>query len=212
MRSIANVVAAAAALLLVGCASGGTRAVDLSYTPPAAVTSASGSAAVSKRIALATFVDAREKTDRIGFTKSSSGDVIYVPKGASLAEAVTEAVAARLGAEGYTVTRLGSAWDPRSGEVPSADADLVVGGVVEEFYGESDGNVIWSPADTDVRLVVAVASPKEQRIIGQSVIRSSLDGTTTSASLPANLRERFLAAVEQVPLAPGLGSSLSGAR
>lgn len=211
MRSTTYLVVAAAALLVAGCASGGTRTVDLSYAPPAGA-SASGTATDPKSIALATFVDAREKTDRIGFTKAASGDVVYVARGASLAEVVTEAVAARLKADGYTVTRLGSAWDPRTGEVPSAGADLVVGGLVEEFYGESDGNSIWSASDADVRLRVAVASPEEQRIVGQSVIRSNLDGTTASASLPTNLRERFLAAVEQVTLAPGLGSSLSGTR
>lgn len=213
MRSTPLSVVAAAALLVAGCASGGTRTVDLSYTPSSS-SSVSGTSTSGgpKSVALATFVDAREKTDRIGLTKATSGDVVYVAKGGSLAEAVTEAVAARLRAAGYMVTRLGRPWDPRRGDIPSAGADVVVGGLIEEFYAENDGNAIWTPADAAVRLRVAVASPKEQRVIGQSIIRSNLDGTTTSGSLGSNLRERFIAAVEQVTLAPGLGSTLSGAR
>lgn len=210
MRPTMYLGVAAAALLVAGCA-GGTRAVDLSYSPSARV-SASGPTTGPKSIALATFVDARKETERIGLARAASGDVVYVAKGPSLAEVVTEAVAARLRADGYTVTRLGSTWDPRTGAVPSASADLLMGGLVEEFYGETDANAIWSPSDAGVRLRVAVVSPKEDRILGQSLIQSSLDGTTTSGSLGRNLRERFLAAVEQVTLAPGLEPTLSGSR
>lgn len=210
MRPTMYLGVAAAALLVAGCA-GGTRAVDLSYSPPARM-SASGLTTGPKSIALATFVDARKETKRIGLARASSGDVVYVAKGPSLAEAVTEAVAARLRADGYTVSRLGTTWDPRTGRVPSASADLLMGGLVEEFYGETDANAIWSPSDAGVRLRVAVVAPKEDRILGQSLIQSSLDGTTTSGSLGRNLRERFLAAVEQVTLAPGLEPTLSGSR
>ncbi len=210
MRLTTRLAVAAAALLVAGCATGGTRTVDLSYGPTVR-TSTSGTTAGPRTIALATFVDAREKTDRIGLTKAQSGDTVYVAKG-GLPEAVTSAVEARLRAAGYTVTRLGAAWDPRNGAIPPANADLVLGGLVEQFYGETNGNVIWAPSDADVRLHVAVASSKENRLIGQSIIRSDVKGTTTSGSLPANLRDRFFATVEQVTLAPGLDTSLSGSK
>lgn len=211
MRSIALPLAAAA-LLAAGCASGRVRDVDLSYAPSGPQNPGVSGAAGAKSVSVATFVDAREKTDRIGLTKAASGDVVYVPKGGSLPEAVTQAVVARLKANGYQVTRLGSAWDPRQPGIPSASADLVVGGLIEAFYGETDGNSIWSPSDADVRLLVAVAAPKEERVLGHSLIRSRLDGTTRSGSLSSNLRDRFLAAVEQVGLAPGLDSPLSGVK
>ncbi len=207
MRQWPLLLLAGAALALAGCATGGTRAVDLTYTP-ASRPSISGAGAPIRTVAVATFVDARSVGDRIGVLKQRDGDTVFVAKG-SLPEAVTEAVARRLAAEGYEVTRLDSPWDPRSGSIPSANADVVVGGVIESFFGEADANYVWSPVTADLRLRVAVASPRQQRIVGESLIRSELGGTTTSRSLEANLKERFRAAIEQVPLVQGLERSVT---
>lgn len=204
----AAVFVAVAALSLAGCSTGRTRTLDLAYTPSDR-TSASGAGAGRQSVALATFVDGREKADRIGVVKADSGDTVYVARG-SLAKAVTDAVARRLEADGYKVSRLDRPWDPRAGDPPEADADLVVGGVIERFYAETNGNYIWAPADAEVSLRVAVAKPSERRLLGVSLIRSNLDGTTTSGSLAANLTERFATAIDQVPLAPGLAPTLSG--
>lgn len=207
MRQMPLLLLAGATLALGGCATGGTRAVDLTYTP-ASRPSISGAAAPIRTVAVATFVDARTIGDRIGVLKQRNGDTVFIAKG-SLPEAVTEAVAKRLAAEGYQVTRLGSAWDPRSGSIPSASADVVVGGVIESFYGEADANYVWSPVNSDLRLRVTVASPQQERIVGESLIRSELGGMTASRSLEANLKERFRAAIDQVPLVQGLERSMT---
>ncbi len=207
MRQTALLLLAGMAVAFAGCATGGTRAVDLTYTP-APRPSTSGAGAPIRTVAVATFVDARSAGDRIGVLKERSGDTVFVARG-SLPEAVTEAVARRLAADGYEVSRLGSAWDPRSGSIPSASADVVVGGVIESFFGEADANYVWSPVNADLRLRVAVASPKQGRIVGESLIRSELGGTTTSRSLEASLKERFRAAIEQVPLVQGLERSMT---
>ena len=208
MRTATAAAVALAALSLAGCTTGRTRTVDLGYTPTDRP-SASGSTMGGRSVALATFVDAREHADRIGITRATSGDTLYVARG-SLADAVTDAVARRLEADGFTVTRLGRPWDPRAGEVPKTEADLVVGGLIERFFAESDGNTLWAPAEAEVTLRVAVAKPAEDRIVGISVIRSDLEGTTTSGSLASNLKERFFTAVDQVSLASGLAPTTSG--
>lgn len=206
MRRTTLAVLAAAALMLGGCAGTRTRTVDLTYTPtPHSGTS--GAAPALNTVAVATFVDAREQTDRIGLRRENARGTVFVPKG-SLSEVVTEAIAKQLAADGYQVTRLGEAWDPRSGSVPPVDADAVVGGVIERFYGETDGRSVWSPVEAEVRLRVAVASPKRDRIVGESLIRSDLSGTVTSQSLERNLTERFRAAIAQVPLVQGLEPSM----
>lgn len=210
MRQTIPAVLAAATLVLGGCAGARTRTVDLSYAPSPRP-SASGAVSPIRTVAVATFVDARDRTDRIGLRKESAGDTVFVAKG-SVPEAVTNAIVKQLAADGYQVTRLATAWDPRSGSAPSADADVVVGGIIEQFYGETDGNYIWSPVETGVRLRVAVASPRQNRVVSQSLIRSDLSGTTTSQSLERNLKERFHAAIAQVPLVQGLEPSLTGSK
>ncbi len=210
MRRTTLVLLAAATLVLGGCAGARTRTVDLTYTPSPRP-STSGTASPIKTVAVATFVDAREQTDRIGLRKEGAGETVFVAK-ASLSEVVTEAIAKQLSADGYQVTRLGEAWDPRTGSVPSTGADLVVGGVIEQFYGETDGRYVWSPVEASVRLRVAVASPKHNRIVSESLIRSDLSGTVTSQSLERNLKERFQTAIAQVPLVQGLEPSMTGSR
>jgi hypothetical protein len=197
------------ALALAGCATARTRTVDLSYAP-AGPGGTSGAATPAASVTVSTFVDARDKRDRIGTLKDNDeGEIRFVPA-RDLTQAVTDAVAARLTAEGYRVTRLGAPWDPRGGTIPSADTDLVVGGVIEEFYGESDGSYVWAPSNAEVRLRVGVAAPGERRMVGLSEIRSGLGGVTASRGLEPNLVERFRAAIDQVPLAAGLDTGRSG--
>jgi hypothetical protein len=197
------------AFSLAGCATQRTRTVDLGYAP-AGPGATPGAATPAAAVTVSTFVDAREKRDRIGTLKDDDeGETRLVPA-ADLTQAVTDAVAARLAADGYRVTRLGAAWDPRGGAIPPADTDLLVGGVIEEFYGESDGSYVWAPSEAEVRLRVGVAAPKAGRMLGVSQIRSGLGGMTASRGLEADLVERFRAAIDQIPQVAGLDAARSG--
>jgi hypothetical protein len=213
-RFVATGLMLAAGVALSACAGPRTRTVDLSYAPatPAERTT-SGTAGVSgRRVAVATFVDARQKTDRIGTLEGPNGATMLVPA-RPLGDAVADAVAARLAADGYTVTRVQTPWDPTRDVAPVVDADLVVGGIVDAFEGTSDRRYMWAPSDADVRMRVASATPGQRGPTRVGSIHAELDGDARSARLVEELRERFRAAIDAAPAALALGrSGTDGAR
>lgn len=145
------------ALLSCGCAAGGPKFIDLTYTGP-------GGPGGSGAVGIAGFTDERENAGEgyVGKRKlRHNREETYFVDGLDLAGSVTKAVSAYLEKSGYTVSRI-EKWTHSTDGVKNAPSrfDTIIGGDVLSFECSARKNAT-THMDIEISLVVYIGDVKE---------------------------------------------------
>lgn len=159
-------------ILLSGCVAGKGLVINPAYTREG-TPSALAPPDKTVTLALSLFEDGRPIKERIGTRRGYQGEPDFFRYGgASFQDMVTRAVEAQV-KKAAIPTQLISSWDLSQANIPPAGQDFLLGGRIDAFWADVDSRWYGSKTKVRVELTMALANPKERRILWQNAITST---------------------------------------